>query len=216
MRVSLILTRCANLGFLEEAVTAIERFVPEKLTIFRPGSEVEMIKVIEAIEQQPAGVVLIFSHGVDGFLLVHEHSRDDQGRQLPRWLLPGEIGCLKNKHVFCLACNSSSLMDSAKEAGALSFIGFGDIEHFRRGAQREKLDEPEFTAGYEECLVAFTICSLRFLFQNELPFEQLLAFVKLSIRKQALRYAREGKGLLAKEVAKGFLGIEADCVGFVS
>lgn len=156
----------------------------------------------------------MMSHGLDGSLLIGERSVDEEGRKTPRWLLPDQINCLFNKRVFCLACNSATLLESVREAGALAFLGFGDIETHRHIQGNDPQLELEYTAGYEECLSSISRFTLPYLLSQKCSFDELLSLVRLAMLKQASRFARYSDNFQAKEVAKKFLTIGSGCRAF--
>ena len=211
---SLVMTNCDNLSFLEEVVRAFQSVNLPNSVVRRLGSPSDAEEVMNSLDGGDSGTVIILSHGLCGCLLLGEHSTDDAGTKQPRWMTESEIGCLRGKSVFCVACQSTSLIDAAKENGVSAFVGFGNIEHFRRGPDGEKLDQPEFEKGFEECLVKFIICAIRQLLEKRCSFQEFLPFVKLAILKQAASFVRNSHNPLSKEIAKNFLLLETDCDGY--
>lgn len=167
-----------NLQFLKNVIRYLSKEFPGRTNYIKLiNNRLSHEECLSKIKQSTdLDLICFFCHGrTDGLLgCRYRVSYPAHRRQYDHGLLINEdnIGILRNKKIFCLACNSIEVGHTAIEAGAKVFLGF------------DKININNCPNIHVKSLTKFVLRSsinnaLRNGIQNNITFNQLADYLKL-------------------------------------
>lgn len=186
-RVLFVTAECHDLHFVDGVVTTLQEYMPHlehtSLQFHQTPHE-----QLFWIQNDKAPVVIFMLHGGDGYLKGADPNAVSMAPDGLRWMNDDKDRALiAGKAIYCFSCNSKTLGAEMVKNGAKAFIGFPDIPFYRfdDGIPR---NEPELTGALQYLYARLTETVLLRWFLGSDTIEQMVEFVKLTVRKLTLSF----------------------------
>ena len=186
--------QCGDLKFLNPVRNRLAKLLGSKFRSYELADQASHAAGLLALRQASNSFVVIFAHGSGDYLRGGGYISRITGEviEVERFITRKDLAAFERKVIFCMSCDSDELAEASLAAGAIAFVGFGQILFNRFNAAEEPTGSYVLVKHCQEKLIAPAItAALERFVTGRSNLEESIDYLRLWITKSAVSYVEE-------------------------
>lgn len=185
--------RSSDLKFLNQTRNRLKKLLGARLGIHRLGNKASQEHAILKVRSSVNSLVVVFAHGTGDYIKggCYRSSSTGEIEEIELFLSKTDLSLFSGKAIFCMSCDSNRLARHCIAAGALAFVGFGQIPFDRFDDKGNSTGSYVLTKHSQKLISKTVQATLQKFLLGKASLDECVDYLKLLIPKEAVTYVRE-------------------------